>query len=149
MKNFYAHSPVYVLSCFSCVQLFVIPWTIACQVPLSMGFCRQEHWSGLSCPPPRVFPTQGSKLCLVHWQANSLLPPEKPIPIHIQVQKGSSNLPVSSQLPAICQPLCSRLESTCHGHMQIGGLETLSEDREASVGLQAERSKFKFRLYHT
>jgi len=29
----------------------VIPWTVACQGPLSMGFFRQEHWSGLPCPP--------------------------------------------------------------------------------------------------
>ena len=38
------------LSCFSCVRLFVIPWTIAHQVPLCMGFSRQEYWSGLPCP---------------------------------------------------------------------------------------------------
>ena len=35
-----------------CVQLFVTPWTIACQVSLSMGFSRQESWTGLPCPPP-------------------------------------------------------------------------------------------------
>ena len=40
-------------SCFSCVQLFAILWTIAHQVPLSMGFSRQEYWSGLPCPPSR------------------------------------------------------------------------------------------------
>ena len=35
----------------SCVQLFVSPWTtITCQTPLSMGFSRQEYWSGLPCP---------------------------------------------------------------------------------------------------
>ena len=34
-----------VLSHFSCVQLFANPWTVACQAPLSMGFCRQEYWS--------------------------------------------------------------------------------------------------------
>ena len=31
----------------SCVQLFATPWTIACQAPLSMGFSRQEYWSGV------------------------------------------------------------------------------------------------------
>ena len=41
-----------VLSRFSHVQLFVTPWTIAHQAPLSMGFSRQEYWSGLPCPPP-------------------------------------------------------------------------------------------------
>ena len=34
----------------SCVQLFMTPWTIAHQAPLSMGFCRQEYWSGLPAP---------------------------------------------------------------------------------------------------
>ena len=36
---------------FSRVGLFVIPWTVACQALLSMGFPRQEFWSGLPCPP--------------------------------------------------------------------------------------------------
>ena len=40
------------LSCFSHVQLFVTPWTIACQIPLSMGFSRQEYWSRLLWPLP-------------------------------------------------------------------------------------------------
>ena len=29
-----------------------IPWTVACQAPLSMGFSKQEYWSGLPFPPP-------------------------------------------------------------------------------------------------
>ena len=41
------------LSHFSHVQLFVTPWTVAYQAPLSMGFSRQEYWSGLPCPPSR------------------------------------------------------------------------------------------------
>ena len=40
------------LSCFSRVQHFVTLWTRACQTPLSMGFSRQEYWSGLPRPPP-------------------------------------------------------------------------------------------------
>ena len=51
-----------VLSCFSCVQLFVTLWTVARQVPLSMGFSRQEYWSGLPCPPPGDLPDPGTKL---------------------------------------------------------------------------------------
>ena len=35
------------------------PWTVLCQDPLSMGFPRQEYWSGLSCPPPRDLPNLG------------------------------------------------------------------------------------------
>ena len=34
------------------VQLFATPWTVACQAPLSMGFSRQEYWSGLPFPSP-------------------------------------------------------------------------------------------------
>ena len=47
------------LSCFSHVQVFVILWTVTCQVPLSMGFSRQEYWSGLPCPPPADRPGPG------------------------------------------------------------------------------------------
>ena len=42
----------YVLSHFSCVQLIGTLWTVAHQALLSMGFSRQEYWSGLLCPPP-------------------------------------------------------------------------------------------------
>ena len=41
------------LSRVSCVRLFVTPWTVARQVPLPMGFPKQEYWSGLPFPPPR------------------------------------------------------------------------------------------------
>ena len=47
------------LSCFSCVQLFVTPWTVARQAPLSMGFSRQEYWSGLPFPSPGDLPDPG------------------------------------------------------------------------------------------
>ena len=62
------------------VQLFVTPWTVGYQPPLSMGFPRQEYWSGLPCPPPRDLPDSGIKpaspaspalqvhsLLLSHW----------------------------------------------------------------------------------
>ena len=38
------------LSHFSRVRLFVTSWTVAHQTPLSMGFSRQDYWSGLPCP---------------------------------------------------------------------------------------------------
>ena len=37
---------------FSHVWLFVTLWIVACQISLSLGFSRQEYWSGLPCPPP-------------------------------------------------------------------------------------------------
>ena len=47
------------LSCFSCVQLFVTLWTVAHQVSLSMGLSRQEYWSGLPFPPLGDLPNPG------------------------------------------------------------------------------------------
>ena len=52
---------VCVCAVLSCVQLFVIPWTAAHQVPLSMGFSRQEYWSGLLFSPPGDLPDPGIK----------------------------------------------------------------------------------------
>ena len=43
------------------VQLFGTPWTVARQAPLSMGFPRQENWSGLPFPPPGDLPYPGIK----------------------------------------------------------------------------------------
>ena len=46
---------------------------VACLTPQSVGFSRQEYWSGLPCPPPEDFPTQGLNLhllCLMHCRWN-------------------------------------------------------------------------------
>ena len=50
---------VYVLNCFSFVQFFATVWTVACQAPLFMGFCKQEFWRGLLCLPPGYIPYPG------------------------------------------------------------------------------------------
>ena len=54
------------------VQLFVTLWTVAHQALLSMGFFRQEYWSGLPFSSSGDRLNQGSNLCLLHWQADSL-----------------------------------------------------------------------------
>ena len=41
------------------VRLFVTPWTVAYQAPLSLRFSRQEYWSGLPCPSPEDLPDPG------------------------------------------------------------------------------------------
>ena len=52
----------------SVVWDFATPWTAVHQAPLSMGFSRQEYWSGVAVSFFRgIFPTQGSNLCLLHW----------------------------------------------------------------------------------
>ena len=48
-----------ILSRFSRVRLFVTPWVVVCQAPLSMGFSRQEYGSRLLCPPPGDLPDPG------------------------------------------------------------------------------------------
>ena len=47
-----SHQGSLMCSVLSRVHLFATPWTVACQAPLSMGFFRQEYWSGLPFPPP-------------------------------------------------------------------------------------------------
>ena len=47
------------LNHFNHVQLFANPWTVARQAPLSMGFFRQEYWSGLPFPTPGALPDLG------------------------------------------------------------------------------------------
>ena len=59
------------------VQLFVTPWTVACKAPPSMGFCRQEYWSGCHCLLQGIFPTQWSNPGLPHCR-QTLLPSEPP-----------------------------------------------------------------------
>ena len=41
------------------VQLYATPWTVAYQGPPSMGFSRQEYWSGMPFPPPEDLPNPG------------------------------------------------------------------------------------------
>ena len=58
----------------SCVTIFVTPWTVALQAPLSMGFPRQENWRGLPFPFPGHLPDQDQtqvsctgRQILYHW----------------------------------------------------------------------------------
>ena len=64
----------------SCVPLFVTPWPVACQAPLSMGFSRQEYWSGLPFPCPGDLLNPGVEPGSPALQADSLPsePPGKP-----------------------------------------------------------------------
>ena len=61
------------------VRLFAIPWTVAHQAPLSMGFSRQEYWSGLPFPSPGDLPDPGIEPWSPGLQAGVLLsePPGK------------------------------------------------------------------------
>ena len=85
----------------SCVQLFVTPWTVAHQAPLSMGFSRQEYWSGLPFPSPGDLPNPGIETGSSALQADTLTsePPGKPSgkeenltqhPLFLFVKSGNS-----------------------------------------------------------
>ena len=62
------------------VRLYATSWTVACQAPPSMGFSRQEYWSGLPFPSPRDLPDPGNEPRFPPLRADSLLsePPGKP-----------------------------------------------------------------------
>ena len=64
-------------------QLFVTPWTLACQAPLSMEFSRQEYWSGQPFPTPGDLPDPGIKPMsaaspTLAGRFFTLMPPRKP-----------------------------------------------------------------------
>ena len=97
-----------------------IPWSVACQAPLSMGFSRQEHWSGLPFPSPEDLPDPGIEPASPELQADSfffffcstsLLPP--------------THLPPPSCTHAqSCDPMdCSPPSSSVHGLFQARILE--------------------------
>ena len=78
------------------VQLFVVPWTVACQASLSMGFPRQKYWSGLPFPVPEDLPSPGIGAASPALQADSL--PAEPL--------GKSLAPIFTPKIQHCQ--CGR-----------------------------------------
>ena len=65
------------MTSLSCVQLFVTPWTVAHQASLSIGFSRQEYWSGWPFPSPGDLPDPGIEPVPPTSQADAL-PSETP-----------------------------------------------------------------------
>ena len=94
-----------VLSHFSCAQLFAAQWTVANKAHLSMGFSRQEYWSGLPCPPPEDFPDPGIELTSLRSPALAgrlpLAPPKSSIhlPVDVQILHSTVCLSVFALLP--------------------------------------------------
>ena len=90
--------------CLSHVRLFVTPRTVAHQVPLFMGFSRQEYWSGLPFPPPGdlpepgieptspVSPVLGDRFLTTGPQQKSSLSISVPISIYLSIYKENYNL---------------------------------------------------------
>ena len=100
-------------SCISHVHLFVTPWTIAHQAPLSMGSSRQEYWSGLPCPlpgdllHPRIEPK--SHVAPALWADSlPLVPPGKP---H------------GCLVTQLCLSLCNPIDCPCQAPLWMGILQ--------------------------
>ena len=72
------------------VRLFATPWTVAYQASPSMGFSRQEYWSGLPFPSPGDLPNPGIEPRSLELEAGALTskPPGKP-----KMYSGSQNMP--------------------------------------------------------
>ena len=88
------------------VWLFATPWTVACQSPLSIGFSRQEYWSGLPFPSPGDLPNPGIKPGSPSLQADALSsePPGKPPNIlhnRINIQNELSQLKRRTEIPKL------------------------------------------------
>ena len=77
----------------SSAWLFVTPWTVACEAPLSMKFFSQEYWSGLPIPSPGDLPKPGMKPGFPALQANSSPsePPGRPVKLSILILIFSSS----------------------------------------------------------
>ena len=90
-------SCMFAINFFICHCLFwllVTPWTVAHQAPPSMGFSRQEYWSGLPFPSPEDLPSPGIELGSATMQAGSLPSGEPP---------ESPSLPIQSPpVPLLC-----------------------------------------------
>ena len=119
---------VCVLSCFSGVALLATLWTVAHLVSLSMGFSRQEYWSGLLCSSPGDLLTQGSNLhllCLLHWQAGSL-PLAPPGKSRLVVPCGKMTFPSLGQENHLCSVTLEMYEDVFivlhHKPMNQGGM---------------------------
>ena len=96
---------------------FATPWTVAHQAPLSMGFPRQEYWSGLPCSLPGDILDPGIEpMCLLHWQEDSFNT-GKPDLLYATAKSLQS-------CPTLCDPMdCSLSDSSVHGIFQARILE--------------------------
>ena len=91
------------------VQCFAMPWTVACQIPLSMGFSRQEYWSALPFSSPGDLPNSGINLCLLHCRL---------ILCHLSQQRSPScKVAAPSWLPhKNVNPLEQKCSAWCPAH---------------------------------
>ena len=71
-NSLWSHLQALLCTVLSRVRFFATPRTAACQAPLSLGFSRQQYWSGLLFPTPRDLPDPGIKPASPALQGQSL-----------------------------------------------------------------------------
>ena len=96
-------------------QLFATPWTVAYQAPPSMGFSRQEYWSGLSFPSPGGLPNPGIEPRSPALQADALPsePPGKPM---ARKMSFSQNITRDSSKYSFPKASAGQVVCVCVGH---------------------------------
>ena len=112
------------------VQSFVAPWTIDCQVPLSIEFSRQEYWNGLLFLPPGAVPNPGIELVSAAL-AGRFLTIEAPGKTYIYTYICTNthrHTHTCAKLLQLCPTLCNPMDyslpvSSVHGILQARILE--------------------------
>ena len=113
--------PSYYVKLLSRVWFSATPWTVAHQDPPSMGFSRQEYWSGLPFPSPGDLPGLGTEPRSPTLQADTVPsePPGKPQEKELKWSEVKSLSHVR-----LCDPVdCSPPSSSVHGILQARTLE--------------------------
>ena len=122
-------------ACSCCrVQLFATLWTVAHQVPLSMGFVRQEYWSGLPFPLDGAVTVMSLQSCPTLCDPIDGSPQGSPVPgilqartlewVAISFSNAGSESEVAQLCPSLRDPMdCSPPGSSAHGIFQARALE--------------------------
>ena len=93
---------------------------MGCSLPGSIGFPMQEYWAGLPFPSPRIFPTQGLNLCLLHWQANSILLSHQRSLTYRKILLEPRQYK-KQRMDVVGRQFSVTLMDFCMGHMPFGG----------------------------
>ena len=122
----------------SCVQLFATPWTVAYQAPPSMGFSRQECWSGLPFPSPGDLPNPGIEPGSPALQADTL--PSEPPMQETRIQSLGQENPLEKGMAMHSSILAWRTPWTEEsGRLQSMGSQRVGHNWAAEPQQQVEK----------